>query len=150
MLAMTVHINKSNLCLFWRLNISLLILQSFSELFVKFLEQESTPTIAMRLPADQMIQAQQMKQQQKHQPFNPFAPIPASGVPAIPTPTSGGLVSLAGEQQHLLMAPLTPSLPTFNPIIPSVTPSSGRGSAASSGRSTPASSAILRDVLQQS
>jgi len=131
--------------------------KSFSELFVNFLEQESTPTIAARLPMDQMIQEQQQKQQQKHhQPFNPFAPIPAghaANSQTVPTPSGGGLVSLTGDprESHLLMAPLTPSLPTFNPIIPSVTPSSGRGSAASSsGRSTPASSSILRDVLQQS
>ena len=136
-----------------------MFLQSFSQLFVSFLEKESSPQPQLRLPAEKMVREQQERQQQqRNKPiFNPFtAPAMHSHVPlqvgqqAAPT------------DDHPLMKPLSPSLPVFQPFASTertLTPTtggtasgqgSGRGSADSSGRSTPASSgAILRDVLLQ-
>ena len=125
--------------------------QSFSEMFVKFLERESSPQPTMRLPAEAMAREQQEKQQRQKPIFNPFS-IPAhSGSPTLAT---------AGQDSHILMKPMADSLPMFSTIVtakptqtgglPQKLSPSPAGSAPSSGRSTPAStSAILKDVLQQ-
>ncbi len=142
----------------WLANIILWIsyLQSFSELFVKFLERESTPTPQMRLPAEQMAREQQERHQQERRTkaaFNPFSsPVTTTTVPQ-PVPVGGATNT---SDSHILMKPMTASsLPMFSPLVAAEGMpllggggGSGRGSANSSGRSTPASSiTILKDVL---
>ena len=115
--------------------------QSFSQLFVKFLERESSPPPPpVRLPAEDMARELHEKHKEKegHKPtFNPFTaprhvsmPLPVGHQTSTPT-------------SHILMASGTPSaLPLFQPM------SEESISQSSSGRSTPQnSSAILKDVL---
>jgi chromosome segregation ATPase len=132
--------------------------KSFSELFVKFLEKESSPipSLNVKLPAEAMAREKQVQNEQHHQQrqkpvFNPFS---APRHATMPIQVGG----VKPDDSHLLMKPMASTLPTFTPLItPELTtpaaPSgdgSGRSSVASSGRSTPATtSAILRDVLQQ-
>ncbi|XP_041352883.1 thyroid receptor-interacting protein 11-like isoform X2 [Gigantopelta aegis] len=115
--------------------------QSFSQLFVKFLERESSPPLPpVRLPAEDMARELQEKHKEKeaHKPaFNPFTAPRHVSMPLhvghqASTPTS-----------HILMASGTPSaLPLFQPM------SEESISRSSSGRSTPQNaSAILKDVL---
>jgi len=135
-------------------------LQSFSELFVKFLERESTPQPSpARLPAERMVQEQQQKQQRHTTPtFNPFSTSVLNPKPsltsAIPI-TDFTANDLRADPLHPLMRPISPArVPIFAPASDQSTDTpaavSGRDSADSSGRSTPsAPSAILRDLLQQ-
>ena len=68
--------------------------QSFSELFVSFLEQESSPRPQVRLPTDQMVKEQQHRKQTAQQrartAFNPFA-VPAHA------PGQGGHMGAGGS-----------------------------------------------------
>ena len=166
--------------------------QSFSELFVSFLERESSPRPQVRLPTDQMVKEQQQKKLGAHQKarttFNPFA-VPAHG-PSGPSGSvltggmggGGSLLTGAGRSgqniltdpgggsgtSHLLMS--SPARPSFSPVTvvaqespppgsvkstgvasgsSSVVPGgSGRASANSSGRTTPAAATnVVRGVL---
>ncbi|KAG1653572.1 Thyroid receptor-interacting protein 11 [Nymphon striatum] len=86
---------------------------SFSEAFVQFLQMESQPQIHVKLPAEQM--AQELTQKSKNlgkEPthikplrINPFTASVAQMSPTQKTPSS-----------HLLMKPISASLPTFTPI----------------------------------
>ncbi|XP_067680308.1 thyroid receptor-interacting protein 11-like isoform X2 [Haliotis asinina] len=115
--------------------------QSFSQLFVKFLEKESSPPPPpVRMPAEKMAQEVTDKHKENQKPvFNPFtAPRHVS------MPLSIG-EQTATTKPHILMAPMSPVTQT-NPLI---APMSGDAlSKGGSGRSTPQnSSAILKDVL---
>ena len=140
-------------------------LQSFSELFVKFLERESTPQPSpARLPAERMVQEQQEKQHQHQRHATPtFNPFSTSVLNPAPSLTSAApFTDFAAKDHHTdplhpLMRPISPArVPIFAPAsdrstdTPPAPAISGRESANSSGRSTPsAPSAILRDLLQQ-
>ena len=144
------------------------VVKSFSELFVNFLERESTPPpsgTAPRLPAERMIQEQQDKQLQRRTTpaFNPFSTsVLNATTPSLLTSSGTGVVSTAlplvgsDEANHPLMRPISPPhLPVFATVSSdnardSSLTNSGRNSADSSGRNTPqTTSAILRDLLQQ-
>jgi len=137
-------------------------LQSFSELFVKFLERESTPQPSpARLPAERMVQEQQQKQQQQRRTTPTFNPFSTSVLNPTQTLTSSvPITDFAAKDPrsdpfHPLMRPISPAhVPILAPASDrsTDTPSgiSGHNSANSSGRSTPsAPGAILRDLLQQ-
>lgn len=103
-------------------------MQSFSELFVKFLETESSPKQTMRLPAEEMA----ADVQRHHKPvFNPF--------------TAPRHVNNEGRQphdeRHLLMpsSPLSSTLPVFSPAMDMSRPTQPK-----------TSSAYLNDVLKSS
>ncbi|KAK7104910.1 thyroid receptor-interacting protein 11-like isoform X2 [Littorina saxatilis] len=124
--------------------------QSFSQMFVKFLEMESTPPPApARMPVEQMARETQQRHPVKERDprdkpaFNPFtAPRHVSmpinvGAAAVATSSS--------SSSHLLMSPPSPGSPTttfpvFSPFT-SVSASQGRSSTPQN------SSAILKDVL---
>ncbi|XP_063426275.1 thyroid receptor-interacting protein 11-like isoform X5 [Mytilus trossulus] len=102
--------------------------RSFSELFVKFLETESSPKQTMRLPAEEMA----ADVQRHHKPvFNPF--------------TAPRHVNNEGRQphdeRHLLMpsSPLSSTLPVFSPAMDTSRPTQPK-----------TSSAYLNDVLKSS
>lgn len=102
--------------------------RSFSELFVKFLETESSPKQTMKLPAEEMA----LDVQRHHKPvFNPF--------------TAPRHVNNEGRQphdeRHLLMpsSPLSSTLPVFSPAMDTTRPTQPK-----------TSSAILNDVLKSS
>ncbi|XP_052106690.1 thyroid receptor-interacting protein 11-like [Mytilus californianus] len=102
--------------------------RSFSELFVKFLETESSPKQTMKLPAEEMA----LDVQRHHKPvFNPF--------------TAPRHVNHEGRQphdeRHLLMpsSPLSSTLPVFSPAMDTTRPTKPK-----------TSSAILNDVLKSS
>ncbi|XP_071079459.1 thyroid receptor-interacting protein 11-like isoform X3 [Haliotis cracherodii] len=115
--------------------------QSFSQLFVKFLEKESSPPPPpVRMPAEKMAQEVKDKHKESQKPvFNPFT-----------APRHVSMPLQLGEQTattkpHILMGPMSPVTQT-NPLM---APMSGESlSQPGSGRSTPQnSSAILKDVL---
>jgi len=118
--------------------------QSFSQLFVKFLEKESSPPPApFRPPAEEMARELQEKQKEAHKPaFNPFT---APRHVSMPLQVSTGELATA-TKSHLLMGPMSPGVTNTSPLM---APMSGESlSQPSSGRSTPQnSSAILKDVL---
>ncbi|XP_074662734.1 uncharacterized protein LOC141915192 isoform X2 [Tubulanus polymorphus] len=128
---------------------------SFSEMFIKFLENESTPKQNIRLPAEEMAKdVQRMHQkhhreshsvsqlpQHKHQQpaFNPFsAPRHAA------MPIQIGMNSSTSHDSHILINAETPSF-SMTPLAPAADniPGSGHSHAATS------SSHILKDVLQK-
>ena len=117
--------------------------QSFSEMFVRFLERESSPPPpTVRLPAEEMARDVQ-KQKEAHKPaYNPFTAPRHVAMPTSTPETPG-----SSQSAHILMSTSTPvshALPTF--AAPSETSRTPPGS----GRNTPAantSSAILKDVL---
>ncbi|XP_050406994.1 thyroid receptor-interacting protein 11 isoform X2 [Patella vulgata] len=124
--------------------------QSFSQLFVKFLETESSPPPpAVRLPAEQMAKELQEKHHREKETtrlskppaFNPFtAPRHVS------MPISVGTDRSAKSDSHILMG--STNTPSFTPMF--TTPVANDNiSQPNSGRSTPqnSSSAILKDVL---
>ncbi len=155
------------------------VLQSFSELFVNFLEKESSPQPQVKLPAERMIREEEQRWSSqsrsglgapKHKPSTPFNPFAAPMHAAMPLqlPATGSNPRDVGharkDSSHLLMEPISSALPMFTPMNPAGPglgggllpvggaegPGPGRGSGQSSGRSTPATSGtILRDVLQQ-
>lgn len=116
----------------------LFAVQSFSQLFVKFLEVESTPPPApVRLPAEEMAREAQQRHHVKDRDkpaFNPF-----TGPRHVSMPIAVGAAA-ASSSSHLLMSPSpgspTTSFPVFTPF-----PSSADGA------TPPNSSAILKDVL---
>ncbi|KAK3591801.1 hypothetical protein CHS0354_007654 [Potamilus streckersoni] len=115
--------------------------KSFSEMFVRFLERESSPPPpTVRLPAEEMVRDVQ-KQKETHKPvFNPFTAPRHVSMPAQVSESS------RSRDSHILMGSVAVGNPlqTFasvSNIGPQLTPPS-------SGRTTPAtSSAILKDVL---
>lgn len=118
----------------------LFILQSFTQQFVKFLEEESTPAIKVRLPVEEMT-----KDRPKPPAFNPFsAPVPSQS-PFIPSsPPAKKSLGTVGSSQ-LMVNPVSvapPSVPQSTMITP--VPPSGGGS----GRNSPAAKGSLRDILQ--
>ncbi|XP_076441605.1 uncharacterized protein LOC143280803 isoform X2 [Babylonia areolata] len=119
--------------------------QSFSQLFVKFLEVESTPPPApVRLPAEEM--AREVQQHHHHHPSRdkapPFNPFTAPRHVSMPIPVGSAASAMASSSSsHLLMAtpPGSPTT-TFPVFAPFSTP-------AVSSSSSQSSSAILKDVL---
>ena len=137
--------------------------QSFSELFVKFLERESSPQPTLRLPAEAMAREEQQRHQQhRSKPaFNPFAvPLSTSASeltsPLSHTPDSSAspaTLPLSSADSHILMKPIAQPLHVYTPLasnepIGTALGASATTNSAMSGRST-SSSALLRDVLQQ-
>ncbi|XP_067277240.1 thyroid receptor-interacting protein 11 [Pseudorasbora parva] len=120
---------------------------SFSEMFVKFLEVESTPALpAPKLPV------YDIKPLSAPPPGRSTASAPASGVSgpgkrtgdsnpflaprsaAVPLLNPAGPGSTAGTGGHLLMKPISDALPTFTPVPVSAEASGG---------------AVLKDLLKQ-
>uniref|UniRef100_A0A673H3Z4 Thyroid receptor-interacting protein 11-like n=1 Tax=Sinocyclocheilus rhinocerous TaxID=307959 RepID=A0A673H3Z4_9TELE len=120
---------------------------SFSEMFVKFLEVESTPALpAPKLPV------YDIKLLSAPPPGRSTASTPASGVlgpgkrtgdsnpflaprsAAVPLLNPAGAGSTAGSGGHLLMKPISDALPTFTPVPVSAEASGG---------------AVLKDLLKQ-
>ncbi|KAF4105936.1 thyroid receptor-interacting protein 11 [Onychostoma macrolepis] len=120
---------------------------SFSEMFVKFLEVESTPALpAPKLPV------YDIKPLSAPPPGRSTASTPASGVSgpgkrtgdsnpflaprsaAVPLLNPAGAGSTAGAGGHLLMKPISDALPTFTPVPVSAEASGG---------------AVLKDLLKQ-
>uniref|UniRef100_A0A671L1H7 Thyroid receptor-interacting protein 11-like n=1 Tax=Sinocyclocheilus anshuiensis TaxID=1608454 RepID=A0A671L1H7_9TELE len=115
---------------------------SFSEMFVKFLEVESTPALpAPKLPV------YDIKPLSVPPPGRSRASTPASGKrtgdsnpflaprsAAVPLLNPAGAGSTAGSGGHLLMKPISDALPTFTPVPVSAEASGG---------------AVLKDLLKQ-
>ncbi|XP_052428107.1 thyroid receptor-interacting protein 11-like [Carassius gibelio] len=120
---------------------------SFSEMFVKFLEVESTPALpAPKLPV------YDIKPLSAPPPGRSTASTPASGVSgpgkrtgdsnpflaprsaAVPLLNPAGAGSTAGVGGHLLMKPISDALPSFTPVPVSAEASGG---------------AVLKDLLKQ-
>ena len=118
--------------------------QSFSQMFVKFLERESSPPPpTVRLPAEEMVKDVQQKQKEAQKtPFNPFT---APRHVAMPTSSS---VATGAQNSHILISPGSPETDTF---LTFASPTEQSKSPPGSGRNTPAttSSAILKDVLNR-
>lgn len=124
------------------------LLQSFKDLFVEFLEKESSPQPQARLPAQQMAEEKQHPAAQRAV-FNPFS-VPINTTPGgtlplrVPSSSSGSTMSeplpSATSTRHPLMHMSVPSstVPLLAPSNTSATSSSSSGS-----------SNILKDVLQQ-
>ncbi|XP_052276114.1 thyroid receptor-interacting protein 11-like isoform X3 [Dreissena polymorpha] len=143
---------------------------SFSQMFVKFLERESSPPPpAVRMPAEEMVRDVQQKQKDQHKPpYNPFT-APRHTADANPSsmtqttstynpftttrPTSSAGQStnqMSSQNSHLLMG----SVGSVPQTIPTFVATSERSrSPTGSGRNTPSayttSSAILKDVLNR-
>uniref|UniRef100_A0A8C2WPE8 Thyroid hormone receptor interactor 11 n=1 Tax=Cyclopterus lumpus TaxID=8103 RepID=A0A8C2WPE8_CYCLU len=115
---------------------------SFSEMFVKFLEIESTPSLpAARLPAHDIKALSAPPQRRtgsaaagaaalgkRPGEFNPFLASRSAAVPLLAGSSSGG------SGGHLLMKPISDALPTFTPVPVSAEDSGG---------------AVLKDLLKQ-
>ncbi|XP_060081680.1 thyroid receptor-interacting protein 11-like isoform X2 [Ylistrum balloti] len=103
--------------------------KSFSELFVKFLEKESSPPPpSLRLPAEEMVLD---VQRNKDKPaYNPF-----TAPRHVAMPGQAG-TNAASHDSHILMssAPMSPTLAVFTPVTAHTTPIN-------------TSSEILKDVL---
>lgn len=115
---------------------------SFSEMFVKFLEIESTPSLpAAKLPAHDIkaLSAPPPRRTgsgaagaaalgKRPGEFNPFLASRSAAVPLLAGSSSGG------SGGHLLMKPISEGLPTFTPVPVSAENSGG---------------AVLKDLLKQ-
>uniref|UniRef100_A0A671L702 Thyroid receptor-interacting protein 11-like n=1 Tax=Sinocyclocheilus anshuiensis TaxID=1608454 RepID=A0A671L702_9TELE len=121
---------------------------SFSEMFVKFLEVESTPALpAPKLPvydikplsvpppgrsrASTPASEEQYRTGKRTGDSNPFLAPRSAAVPLL-NPAGAG--STAGSGGHLLMKPISDALPTFTPVPVSAEASGG---------------AVLKDLLKQ-
>ena len=122
-------------------------MQSFSQLFVKFLEVESTPPPApLRLPAEDMAREAQQRHhvaKGRDSPGKPtFNPFTAPRHVALPLSVGAAASS---SSSHLLMSqpPGSPttSFPVFTPFSTSSPSFQGAGATPQN------SSAILKDVL---
>ncbi|GAB1607450.1 thyroid receptor-interacting protein 11-like isoform X3 [Argonauta hians] len=118
--------------------------KSFSELFVNFLEQESTPPPpALRMKTESVEKEvrnnAKAKKESHDRNFNPFT---APRHVAMPIPIND---HLSTQGQHLLMAPMAPNFPVLSPI------SSGTSQTSQSPHVglMSSSSSILSDVLKQ-
>uniref|UniRef100_A0A3Q1B7L9 GRIP domain-containing protein n=1 Tax=Amphiprion ocellaris TaxID=80972 RepID=A0A3Q1B7L9_AMPOC len=110
---------------------------SFSEMFVKFLEMESTPTLpAPKLPVHDIkpLSAPPSRRTRaaaagkRAGESNPFLAPRSAAVPLMTGSSSGG------PGGHLLMKPISDALPTFTPVPVSAEASGG---------------AVLKDLLKQ-
>ena len=112
-------------------------LQSFTESFVKFLQEESAPKPHMRLPIEEMS-----SNKSRSPAFNPFsAPIPNASPYIQSSPAAKG----PGMPLHVPAAPTLTALPT---PVRSATPVMEPGGSGP-GRGSPAkSAAVLKDILQ--
>ncbi|XP_035670373.1 thyroid receptor-interacting protein 11-like [Branchiostoma floridae] len=112
---------------------------SFTQMFVKFLETESTPTLQPRLPAEEMAREQQQRRKVGNEglAFNPFtAPLRSSTAPA----TSG-----PGDAHPLMKTVPVPML-TSAPLL---VPESGNAIKTAQGTTSKNSDNVLREILQQ-
>ncbi|XP_066280845.1 thyroid receptor-interacting protein 11-like isoform X2 [Branchiostoma lanceolatum] len=112
---------------------------SFTQMFVKFLETESTPTLQPRLPAEEMAREQQQRRKVGNEglAFNPFtAPLRTSAAPA----TSG-----PGDAHPLMKTVPVPML-TSAPLL---VPEPGTAINTVQGTSSKHSDNVLREILQQ-
>nr|XP_006817036.1 PREDICTED: thyroid receptor-interacting protein 11-like [Saccoglossus kowalevskii] len=100
--------------------------ESFTKSFVSFLQFESTPTAQVKLPLKEMMQ-----ERSSRPAFNPFTVPPLS--PSSPKPK--------GDMSHILMKPVTASLPAFTPM-PIMEKDTEQSAATSSGNA-------LKEILQQ-
>ncbi|KAK3093131.1 hypothetical protein FSP39_011514 [Pinctada imbricata] len=115
--------------------------KSFSELFVKFLEAESTPTQTMRLPAEEMVKEVQRQKESYKPTHNPF-----TAPRHVAMPTGGHDTSLQRGSPILMSnTPVSPTINLFTPSFPSEFTSVQASSTRTSNPNT--SSAILKDVL---
>lgn len=115
--------------------------KSFTQQFVRFLEEESTPVVKVRLPVEEMT-----KDRPKPPAFNPFsAPVPSQS-PFIPSspPAKKSLGTVGSSQLMINPTPVTPSVPQSVQMKP-VPPTANEGG---SGRNSPAAKGSLRDILQ--
>ena len=113
------------------------VLQSFSELFVKFLETESTPAPpVMKLPAEDMARDVQRQKQAQKDTYNPFTAPRHVSIPAGDTSDH--------RNSPILMsgAPLSP----MTLFAPAMTPQPHSSEGQPSTQNT--SSAILKNVLE--
>lgn len=121
-------------------DLTVLSLQSFTQQFVRFLEEESTPAINVaRLPVEEMT-----KERQKPPAFNPFsAPVPSQS-PFIPSspPAKKSLGNVGTSHLMVNPVPVGPSVPQPAMMTPVSLAEGG------SGRNSPAAKASLRDILQ--
>uniref|UniRef100_A0AAQ5Z329 GRIP domain-containing protein n=1 Tax=Amphiprion ocellaris TaxID=80972 RepID=A0AAQ5Z329_AMPOC len=111
---------------------------SFSEMFVKFLEMESTPTLpAPKLPVHDIKPlsappsrrtSSDVSSSRRAGESNPFLAPRSAAVPLMTGSSSGG------PGGHLLMKPISDALPTFTPVPVSAEASGG---------------AVLKDLLKQ-
>uniref|UniRef100_A0AAQ5ZK34 GRIP domain-containing protein n=1 Tax=Amphiprion ocellaris TaxID=80972 RepID=A0AAQ5ZK34_AMPOC len=105
---------------------------SFSEMFVKFLEMESTPTLpAPKLPVHDikpLSAPPSRRTSSRAGESNPFLAPRSAAVPLMTGSSSGG------PGGHLLMKPISDALPTFTPVPVSAEASGG---------------AVLKDLLKQ-
>uniref|UniRef100_A0A673BVP7 GRIP domain-containing protein n=1 Tax=Sphaeramia orbicularis TaxID=375764 RepID=A0A673BVP7_9TELE len=102
---------------------------SFSEMFVKFLEMESTPSLpAPRLPVHDIKPLTAAGRRPGES--NPFLAPRSAAVPLLTGSGSGS----SGSGGHLLMKPISDALPTFTPVPVSAEASAG---------------AVLKDLLKQ-
>ncbi|XP_052766402.1 thyroid receptor-interacting protein 11-like isoform X2 [Mya arenaria] len=123
---------------------------SFSQMFVKFLERESSPPApTVRLPAEEMARDVQQKQKEATQKpaYNPFT-APRHATHSTPSSLATGSHG-SSHDSHILISPAVSMAQTFPTFA---TPSQDSRTPPSSGRNTPAStssSAILKDVLNR-
>ncbi|PIK36153.1 putative thyroid receptor-interacting protein 11 [Apostichopus japonicus] len=113
--------------------------KSFTQQFVRFLEEESTPAINVRMPVEEMT-----KERQKPPAFNPFsAPVPSHS-PFIPSspPAKKSLGNVGTSHLMVNPVPVGPSVPQPAMMTPVSLAEGG------SGRNSPAAKASLRDILQ--
>ncbi|XP_061173845.1 thyroid receptor-interacting protein 11-like isoform X1 [Saccostrea echinata] len=112
---------------------------SFSELFVKFLETESTPTPpVMKLPAEDMVRDVQRQKQAQKDSYNPFT-----------APRHVAMPAGSGVSDHRNSPILMSGSPTSTPMTlfaPSMTPQSLSDNERATSQNT--SSAILKNVLE--
>lgn len=130
--------------------------KSFSELFVSFLERESSPQPNIRLPTERMVAESQRRHSHGHQApstptshsqpaFNPFSAPVNSTLPLRIGKDSEGR-EFAAPSHHPFIKPVNQSLPLLTAAVPESSPSLLMAPA---GGLTMNSGSILRDVLQQ-
>ncbi|XP_078675803.1 thyroid receptor-interacting protein 11-like isoform X2 [Branchiostoma floridae x Branchiostoma belcheri] len=113
---------------------------SFTQMFVKFLETESTPTLQPRLPAEEMAREQQQRRKVGNEglAFNPFtAPLRSSAAPAAPAGP--------GDAHPLMKTVPVPMLTSAPLLVPE--PSTAINTV--QGTTSKNSDNVLREILQQ-
>lgn len=111
--------------------------KSFSELFVKFLERESSPPLpALKMNTDEVDQESPNKNKTSKKLPSNFNPFTAPRHVALPVSVDD---HLSTQGQHLLMAPMAPGFPVLSPVT---------SDSQSSKKHSNLSSAILNDVLK--
>lgn len=111
--------------------------KSFSELFVKFLERESSPPLpALKMNTDEVDQESPNKNKTSKKLPSNFNPFTAPRHVALPVSVDD---HLSTQGQHLLMAPMAPGFPVLSPVT---------SDSQSSKKHSNLSSVILNDVLK--